>query len=144
MGKIETIPGWTINIEETSNGVFKVILTDEYGHRAEIIDNATDETVEKAISAAFDIEKQISKNWSLFLFNLCIEKLTTENIVNKEYNSIVFGSWFIEGAEKRLVYEGKDKWLIVQTKTGAEWLDNIIIKKDELKYLNLIEQIKNI
>ena len=67
------IPGWTININEISNGTFKVVLTDAYGRKAEIIDNATDETIERAIGNAFDIEKQICKNWNLFLYELFFE-----------------------------------------------------------------------
>ena len=139
---MKSIPGWTSNIEEISNGVFKVTLTDEYGRKTEVIDNATEETIERAISDAFDIEKQISKNWNLFLFNLCIEKLSTENIVNKEYNDNAFGSWFVESTKKRLVYDGKDRWLILQTKNYKSWIDKIITTKEELRYLSFLEQIK--
>ena len=139
---MKPIPGWTSNIEEISNGVFKVTLTDEYGRKTEVIDNATEETIERAISDAFDIEKQISKNWNLFLFNLCIEKLSTENIVNKEYNDNAFGSWFVESTKKRLVYDGKDRWLILQTKNYKSWIDKIITTKEELRYLSFLEQIK--
>jgi hypothetical protein len=139
---MKTITGWTANIEEVSNGVFRVILTDEYGRKAEVVGNATDETIEKAISYAFDIEKQVSQNWNLFLFNFCIERITTESIVKKEYNDKTFGSWFIESAENRFLYDGKDEWLIFQTKIDTEWADKIIIKKDELCYFKLFEQIK--
>ena len=141
---MKSIPGWTTNIEEISNGVFRVILTDKYGRKAEVIDNASDETIERAISDAFDIEKQISKNWNLFLFNLCIEAINNKSIVNKEYNDIAFGSWYIESEKNRLIYDGKDNWLIFQTKIGADWTDKIVITKDELKYLNFVEQIRNI
>ena len=41
----KSIPGWTINIDEISNGVFKVTLTDGYEQKAEILDNATDEKI---------------------------------------------------------------------------------------------------
>ncbi len=43
------LPRWKTNIDEISNGVFKVTLTDADGRKAEIIDNATDETIDKAI-----------------------------------------------------------------------------------------------
>jgi len=141
---MKSIPGWTTNIEEISNGVFRVILTDEYGRKAEVIDNASDETIERAISDAFDIEKQISKNWNLFLFNLCIAAINNKNIVNKEYNDKAFGSWYIESEENRLIYDGKDNGLIFQTKIGGDWTDKIVITKDGLKYLNFVEQIRNI
>ena len=138
------IPGWAINIDEISNGVFKVTLTDDYGRKTEIIDNATDETIERAIADAFDIEKQISQNWNLFLYDLAVQKLSDEDIRNKEYNDKVFGSWFIERQDKRLVYDGKDSWLIFQTKTKADWTDIDTIKKDELKYSNFIRQINRL
>jgi len=76
----KSLPGWTIRINETSNGVFKVTLSDAYGHKVEIIGNASDETIKKAISDAFDLEKKISQNWNLFLYNLAIERLMGKKI----------------------------------------------------------------
>ncbi|MCO4293927.1 hypothetical protein NF867_13765 [Solitalea sp. MAHUQ-68] len=137
----KSIPGWKINIEEISNGAFRVTLTDAYGRKAEIVDSATDETIEKAIGDAFDIEKQISKNWNLFLYDLCIQRLGNANVKTKEYNDKAFGSWFIESQNKRLVYDGKDSWLIFQTKSTNGWTDIEIIRKDELKYSSFVRQI---
>lgn len=140
----KSIPGWTINIDEVSNGVFKVTLTDAYGRKAEIIDNATDETIERVISDAFDIEKQISKNWNLFLYDLAVQKLGDTDIKTKEYNDKVFGSWLIERQDRRLVYDGKDSWLAFQIKLRDDWKDIEIIKKDELKYSNFVGQINKL
>ncbi len=140
----KSMPGWTININEISNGVFKVTLTDDYGRKAEIIDHATDETIERAIGDAFDIEKQISQNWNLFLYELAAQKLSDKDIKYKEYNNQAFGSWFIERQDKQLVYDGKDSWLILQTKTKADWTDIGTIKKDELKYSNFVRQINRL
>lgn len=140
----KSIPGWTIYIDEISNGVFKVTLTDSYGRIAEIVDNATDETIERTIGEAFDIEKQISKNWNLFLYELAVQELEDTDIKTKEYNDTVFGSWFIERQDRRLVYDGKDSWLIFQTKLKNDWEDNEIIKKEELKYSNFIRQINKL
>ncbi len=140
----KSIPGWTINIDEISSGVFQVTLTDGYGRKVEIIDNATDETIERAIGDAFDIEKQISLNWNLFLYDLTVQKLSEKVINNKEYNDKVFGSWFIERQDKRLVYDGKESWLIFQIKTKGDWTDIETIKKDELKYSNFVTQINRL
>jgi len=140
----KSIPGWTINIDEISNGVFKVTLTDTFGRKAELVDNATDETIERAVGNAFDIEKQISKNWNLFLYDFSIQKLGDTDIQSKEYNDKAFGSWLIEKQDKRLVYNGKDSWLIFQTKTKGGWTDIDIIKKDELKYSNFVRQINRL
>lgn len=139
-----SIPDWTTYIDEISNGVFKVTLTDAYGRKAEIIDNATEETIERAIGDAFDIEKQISQNWNLFLYDLAVQKLSDKDIKNKEYNGKAFGSWFIERQDKRVVYDGKDSWLIFQTKTKGDWTDIDAIKKDELKYSNFVSQINRL
>ena len=139
-----SIPGWTTYINEISNGVFKVTLTDAYGRKAEIIDNAMDETIERAIGYAFDIEKQISQNWNLFLYDLAVQKLSDKDIKNKEYNNQAFGSWFIERQDKRLVYDGKDSWLILQTKTKGDWTDIDTIKKDELKFSNFVRQLNRL
>jgi len=140
----KSIPGWTINIDEISNGVFKVALTDAFGRKAEVVDNATDETIEKTIGYAFDIEKQISKNWNLFIYELCIQRLGNTDIKTKEYNNKAFGSWFIERQNKRLKYDGKDSWLIFQTKFKDDWTDIEIIKNGELNYSNFVEQINRL
>jgi len=136
------IPGWTTYIDEISNGVFKVTLKDSFGRKAEIIDNATDETIEKAISYAFDIEKQISNNWNKFLYNFTVEKTDGDNIKKKDFNNQNFGSWFIELEQKRLVYDGKESCLILQIKTNESWIDFEIIENNKLNYYNYIQKIK--
>ena len=141
---MNSLPGWTINIDEVSNGVFKVTLADLYGHKAEVTDSATEETIQRAKSNAFDIEKQISRNWNLFLYDLCLLNLTGKTIIKHEYNDKVFGSWHLEQQEKRVVYEGRDSWLILQVKEGSEWLDRITIKKDELNYINFVDLVNNL
>lgn len=139
-----SIPGWTINIDENSNGVFKVTLTDAYGHKAEVIGNATGETIERATGDAFDIEKEISQHWNLFLYNLAVQKLSDKNVEHKEYKDEAFGSWFIERQDKRLVYDGKDSWLVFQTKIKNDWTDIEIIENNELKYSNFVRQINRL
>lgn len=140
----KSIPGWTINIDEISDGVFKVTLTDANGRKAEIVDNATDQTIERTISEAFDIEKQSSKNWNLFLYDFAIQKLVDTDITIKEYDDKVFDSWFIERENKRVVYDGKDAWLLFQTKNKGDWTAIDTIKKDELNYSNFVRQINRL
>lgn len=88
---MKPLPGWTIEIDEISNGVFKVTLKDSLGHKAEMIDDHTDLTIEKAKSYAFDIERQISKKWNLFLYNFCLLGLEGEDISENYYHDKVFG-----------------------------------------------------
>jgi hypothetical protein len=141
---IKSIPGWTIYFDEVSNGVLKVTLTNAQGLKTEITDKATDHTLERAIGVAFNIEKQISQNWNLFLYDLAVQNLSDKDIKFKEYNDKVFGSWFIERHDRRLVYDGKDSWLIFQTKTKDNWKNIEIIKSNELKYSSFVIQINKL
>ncbi len=131
---MKSLPGWTTTIDEVSNGVYKVALIDKYGRKAVRIDSSLEETIERTLSDAFEIEKQISTNWNKFLFDLCIERLVNEPIIEKSFNDKDFGSWFIEFDTKRLLYDGRDACFISQLKSDNNWLDNYIIKEEELKY----------
>jgi hypothetical protein len=139
--KEKSIPGWTIEIKEISNGVYMVTLADAFGRKAEVTGLEYDEAIERAISDAFDMEKQISRNWNLFLYDFTNQKLNDTDIENKEYNDKAFGSWIIGKQDKRLIYEGKDSLLILQTRSEFNWTDIDRIKKDDLKYINFVRQI---
>ena len=130
----KSLPGWTTKIDEISNGVFKVTLTDKFGRKAEEVDNATGETIDKTLSYAFDIERKISVNWNKFLFDFCSLRLADETITSKSYSDKDFGSWFIEVDNKRLLYLAKESWLVSQTQNDGKWFDNYIIKDNELNY----------
>lgn len=130
----KSLPGWTTKIDEISNGVFKVTLTDKFGRKAEVVDNATDETIDKTLSYAFDIERKVSSNWNKFLFDFCLLRLKDKAITKKSYNDKDFGSWLIEVVDKRFIYLGKESWLVSQTRSDNKWFDNFIIKDDELTY----------
>jgi len=130
----KSLPGWTTKIDEISNGVFKVTLTDKFGRKAEVVDNATDETIDKTLSYAFDIERKVSSNWNKFLFDFCLLRLKDKTITKESYNDKDFGSWFIEVVDKRLLYLGKESWLVSQTQSDNEWFDNYMIKDNELTY----------
>ncbi|MCB9261332.1 MAG: hypothetical protein H6607_02995 [Flavobacteriales bacterium] len=130
----KSLPGWTTKIDEISNGVFKVTLTDKFGRKAELVDNATDNTIDKAISYAFDIERKVSSNWNKFLFDFCLLRLTDKVITKESYHEKDFGSWLIQVGGKRFLYLGKESWLVAQTLSNNDWFDNYIIKDNELTY----------
>jgi hypothetical protein len=138
------IPGWSINFDEISNGVFKISLNDQFGHKTEIIDTVNDETIEKLISYAFDIEKQISKNWNLFLYKMVLQTITGDLKYKTEFDETSFGSWIFETLDKRLIYDGKDNLLIFQSKIKDRWSEVDIIKKEELNYFIFIKQINHL
>lgn len=143
--KNKSLPGWTTKIDEISNGIFKITLTDKFGRKAEVIDNATDETIDKTLSYAFDIERKSSSNWNKFLFDFCLLRLTDKTITKESYNDKDFGSWWlIEAGDKRFVYLGKQSWLVSQTQSGTEWFDNYIIKDNELTYETILLFLKHI
>ncbi len=136
-----SIPGWTMFIDEISNGVYKVTLKNNNGNVVEITDLELDTTIERAIEGAFDLEKQTSMNWNLFLYDLASQRLSDKEFMVKEYTEKAFGSWTIELQNKRLVFDGKDSLLILQCKSLDRWDELEIIKKDELMYSNFVRQI---
>ena len=142
--KKDLLPGWTLEVDEISNGVFKVILKNALGHKAEIIDDVTDGTIEKAKSYAFDIERQISKNWNLFLYNFCLLRLEGKDVSKNYYDDNAFGSWLVMINNNRVIYDGKDSWLIYQNNKSEVWVDEIIIKKQDLNYCHLKKAPQNL
>jgi len=132
------IPGWTIYIDEISNGVFKVTLTDSFGRKAEVVDDASDATIDKAKDYAFDIERKISKAWNKFLFDFCVMNISDTKILTRRYDENVFGSWFVELADKRFVYDGRDFMLTKEIKQNGVWTDSGEIKNDNMTYTNFI------
>jgi hypothetical protein len=133
----KSLPGWTTKIDEISTGVFKVTLTDNFGRKAEVVDDATDETIDKTLSYAFDIEKKVSSNWNKFLFDFCLLRLEDKTITKESYNDKDFGSWLIEVDNNRLLFLGRESWIISQTNSDNKWFDNFIIKDEELTYENV-------
>ena len=133
------IPGWTIHIDEISNGAFKVTLIDSFGRKAEVVDNASDQTITKAKEYAFDIERKVPKSWNKFLFDFCVTNISDKNIVTKRYDENVFGSWFIELLDNRFVYDGRDLIFTKQIFKDNIWTDRESIKNDDLRYSNLLD-----
>lgn len=132
------IPGWTIYIDEISNGVFKVTLTDSFGRKAEVFDDASDAIIDKARDYAFDVERKVSKEWNKFLFNFCVLNIGDTNILTKRYDENVFGSWFVESSDKRIVYDGRDFILTKQAIKNDIWTVIEEIKNEDITYSKFI------
>ena len=76
-----------------------------------------------------NFEKQSGK-WNNNLYDLCLSNI--KSVLSYKYDHEAFGSWQIECENKRLIYDGKDSWLILQNRNINDWNDEVIIKKKEL------------
>lgn len=61
------------------------------------------------------------------------------NILTKRYDDSDFGSWLVELADKRFVYDGRDFLLTKQTIKGGAWAASRAIKNDDITYSNFLE-----
>ncbi len=91
----------------------------------------------------FETEKSKNNNWNLFLFDLCKSLLDNNQIIHKNYEPKVFGSWVIEFKNIRFVYDGRDNILSIQIKTKDGWKDKNSITKKELTYSLIKENTHN-
>ena len=140
---MKSLPGWTTKIDEVSNGVFIVTITDSFGRIVEVTNDTIEDAIRKVYQDVFEIEKQVSNNWNKFLYDLCLAQLSDTVITTKNYNNETFGSWLIEVNDNRLVYMGKDYWLVAQTKKDNKWFDKTILKREEMTYSLLLTVINS-
>jgi hypothetical protein len=137
----EILPGWTLTLDEVSNNVFKVTLTDAIGRQV----TTTDSDLEKALitvqTYAFDIEIQISKNWTKFLYETSIIKLGDKKIIKKEYHEKVFGSWYIILTKNRILLDARDHLFSIQTFIENNWTDTKIFSLYDLTYEEYLNSI---
>ena len=139
----KTIPGWALNIGEVSNNVYQVELRDSFGRQASYKASDLEQAIFTCETYAFDIEKQINKSWTKFLFDLCIQKSADNSIESHEFSDKDFGSWTIEYKDKRIILDNKENWIIQQVRINlTDWADKEFIKIPELTYLKLIEFVE--
>ena len=129
-----SLPGWTTKIDEISNGIIRITLTDKFGRKVEIIDSASIETIAKANNCCFTLEKEVSNNWIKFLFDFCLLQLEGTIITKKSNQEKDVNSWIIEVGDSRLLFLTKESWLISQKQSENIWFDNHIIKEEEITY----------
>ena len=122
MNKPTQLPGWTARIAEVSNGVYNILLIDNHGRKVETTSADPDVAMTEMLDWAFSVEKRVSLNWNKFLFDLCLNTLDNLNI-EKNFEERPFGSWIVSLENKRIVYDGRDHWLISQIKKGNNWYD---------------------
>jgi hypothetical protein len=137
----EILTGWTLSFEEVSNNVYKVKLTDKFGREVETTDFDLDKALTTVEKYAFDIEKQISKNWNKFLYDTCVLKLQDKVIVEKHYTENAYCSWFILLNENKIILDGRDFYFCLQVHKN-HWVDIETVKMSELTLENFINVIK--
>jgi len=133
----EILQGWTLCFKEVSNSVYKVTLTDNYGRQGATTDSDLEKAITTCENYAFDIERQISKNWNKFLFDTSILKLVNKTVLEKQYHNEAFDSWYIQLAENRILVDGKNYIFSIQVYKD-DWIDIKTIKLSELTFDNFI------
>jgi hypothetical protein len=135
------LPGWQLTLEEVSNNVYEITLTDEYFRQAGTKDSDLEGGIRKCAEYAFTIEKQVSKNWSKFLYDSVLIELPKEQIIASRYDEAAFGSWFIELQKERIIGDGKENLLIKQLKTTTGWEDEVNFHLKELSYEEFLSAV---
>jgi hypothetical protein len=110
----QILPNWILHFDEVSNNVFKIVLTDGFGRQAATTDHDLYRGVKTCEGYAFDIERQVSKDWSRFLFECSMLKLQERVTFSNGNPKNAYGSWGIMEKDKTLTYEGKDDVLIAK------------------------------
>ncbi len=110
----QILPNWILRFDEVSNNVYNIVLTDGSGRQAVTTDHDLYRGVGTCEGHAFDIEKQVSKDWSRFLFAYSMLKLQELVTFSNGDPKNAFGTWGIIVKDKTLTYEGRDDVLIAK------------------------------
>lgn len=131
----ELFLGWTLHYEEVSNNVYQFKLTDNSGRQAGCKDHDFERGIETCVSYAFDIEKQLNRNWNKFLFDIFKFKLSKHKLTEEIYHENVFGSWTIQLENGRIILDGRDYLLTLQClDKNQNWIDRENIRLSDLTY----------
>jgi hypothetical protein len=116
----QILPNWTLRFDEVSNNVYKVVLTDSFGRQTATTDHDLYRAIKTCEGFAFDIEKQISKHWSRFLFEYSMLKLKDHVTYSNGDPNNAYGSWGIKVNSRILTYDGRDDVLIAKDESGTD------------------------
>src|SRR5215213_2464089 len=89
----EILPNWTLRIDEESNHVYNVVLIGDFGRQAATADHDFERAVKTCEGYAFDMERQVSKDWSRFLFDYAMLKLKAIVTFSNGDPKNPYGSW---------------------------------------------------
>jgi len=134
------IDGWTLHFEEVSNNVYKVELIDNLGRQASTTDHDLEKAIETCLSYSFDIERQLNNSLNKFTYDTFKYFLDDEKLLTDNYSDKDFGSWIIQKSNKRIILDGKDSLLLIQSQTETnKWKDDLGIKLTDLTFKQIIE-----
>jgi hypothetical protein len=127
------IDNWTLRYEEVSNNVFEVELLDNLGRRVVTTDHNLKEAVKTCISYAFDIERKLKNSLNKFLYDTFKYFLLSQKFIVDRYDDQIFGSWIIEDKNVRLLLDGKESLLVLQTQgTEKVWSGAVVVSLKDL------------
>lgn len=129
--KNEILPGWFLNAREVSAGVYEVSITDKQNRSCTSKGTDPDKETNICLKWAFDLQKYISTLWPEYIFQCLL--LRCKNTTIAEYSE-AFGSWYVEAGDKRIVFEGRDGWYIVEEKQEDGWMYTHITKNRNLNF----------
>jgi hypothetical protein len=103
-------------------------------------DHDLDRAIETCLSYAFDIEKQLNNPLNKFTFDTFKYFLADQKLLIEKYHDKDFVSWAIEKTKKRIILDGRDFLLSLQSQTETDnWIDEITINLKDLKFEQLTE-----
>ena len=137
----ELVDKWTLRFDEVSNNVYKVELTDNFGRKSGTTDHDLERAIETCLSYAFDIERQLNNPLNKFTYDTFKYFLADQKLSVEKYSDKDFGSWTIEKTKKRIILDGRDFLLSLQSQTEIDnWVNEITINLKDLTF----EQVKQI
>lgn len=135
------LPGWKLTFEEVSNNVYEINLTDQFYRKAETKDSDLEGGIRKCAEFAFDIEKEINKNWNKFILEAALIELPKEEILDYRFDDNTFDSWFIELHNERIIGDGSENSLIRQIKNENGWKDELNFNLKKLSYEEFLSAV---
>jgi len=136
----EIIDGWTLHFEEVSSNVYKVELVDNFGRLTSTTDNNLENAIETCLSYCFDIERQLDNSLNKLTYDILKYLLDNEKLNSDNYSDKDFGSWIIQKSNKRIILDGKDSLLMIQSQTETnKWKDDLDIKLTDLTFKQITE-----
>ena len=132
------IPEWKFSICEVFAGHWQLTGRRSSGNVVEI--SSSNEDIFRVVKAAFEIECQLSKDLYRTAY-LTIEKNIT-NISEQQYLEKVFGSWYIEKQDRRVVFDGRDKLFSFELRKAGVWHDEKVYQwRDMFNFSEVIKAV---